>query len=220
MAPTDPRILAQHKASWDFADGWGNEDEARETARLKAADVGCHTVSIGTGAVLRMLATASDARSVVEIGTGAGVSALWLLDGMHADGVVTSIDTEAEHQLIAREAVSAAGINPNRVRFINGKASDVMSRLADASYDIALVNVKPSDVDSTVERCVSLLRPGGYLVIDEALWQDKLADPSQRDADTMAMRAAVNSIASRDELAGALLPIGGGLLVAAKRHSN
>ena len=103
MAPSDPRILALHKASADYADTWAPEDAARSTARRRAHEIACPVVSPGAGATLRLLARAVDARAVVEIGTGAGVSLLWLLEGMHADGVVTSVDFEAEHQVIARE---------------------------------------------------------------------------------------------------------------------
>jgi len=115
MAPTDPRILAIHRASSDYAESWAGEDGIRAHARAKAAEIGC--VAMGPGAaIVRTLAAAIDAKNVVEIGTGAGVSALWLLDGMHPDGVLTSVDIEAEHQLIAKDAISQAGIAPNRVR--------------------------------------------------------------------------------------------------------
>jgi predicted O-methyltransferase YrrM len=67
-------------------------------------------------------------KNVVEIGTGAGVSALWLLDGMHPDGVLTSVDIEAEHQLIAKDAISQAGIAPNRVRLAFGDPVSHSSR--------------------------------------------------------------------------------------------
>ena len=97
MAPTDPRILAIHKASWDFAQGWIGEEPIRAHARAKAAEIGCVAIDPGAGATLRVLAAAAKAHNVVEIGTGAGVSALWLLDGMNDDGLLTSIVSEAEN---------------------------------------------------------------------------------------------------------------------------
>ena len=66
------------------------------------------------GAALRVLAASGGARSVVEVGTGAGVSGLYLLRGMPADGVLTTIDVEAENQRAAREAFAEDGIRPNR----------------------------------------------------------------------------------------------------------
>jgi predicted O-methyltransferase YrrM len=216
MAPTDPRILAIHRASSDYAESWAGEDGIRAHARAKAAEIGCVAMGPGAGAIVRTLAAAIDAKNVVEIGTGAGVSALWLLDGMHPDGVLTSVDIEAEHQLIAKDAISQAGIAPNRVRLINGRADEVLDRLTESAYDIVLIAAKPLDLSANISRALTLLRTGGVLIIDRALWNDKLADPAQRDPDTVAMRSAVEAIAVGEEFIGSLLPVGGGLLVAVK----
>ncbi|MFM1778813.1 MAG: hypothetical protein RL741_1431 [Actinomycetota bacterium] len=216
MAPTDPRILAIHRASSDYAENWAGEDRIRAHARAKAAEIGCVAMGPGAGAIVRTLAAAIDAKNVVEIGTGAGVSALWLLDGMHPDGVLTSVDIEAEHQLIAKDAISQAGIAPNRVRLINGRADEVLDRLTESAYDIVLIAAKPLDLNANISRALTLLRTGGVLIIDRALWNDKLADPAQRDPDTVAMRGAVEAIAAGEEFIGSLLPVGGGLLVAVK----
>ncbi|MEY4900958.1 MAG: hypothetical protein RI895_1380 [Actinomycetota bacterium] len=216
MAPTDPRILAIHRASSDYAENWAGEDRIRAHARAKAAEIGCVAMGPGAGAIVRTLAAAIDAKNVVEIGTGAGVSALWLLDGMHPDGVLTSVDIEAEHQLIAKDAISQAGIAPNRVRLINGRADEVLDRLTESAYDIVLIAAKPLDLNANISRALTLLRTGGVLIIDRALWNDKLADPAQRDPDTVAMRGAVQAIAAGEEFIGSLLPVGGGLLVAVK----
>ncbi len=216
MAPTDPRILAIHRASSDYAESWAGEDGIRAHARAKAAEIGCVAMGPGAGAIVRTLAAAIDAKNVVEIGTGAGVSALWLLDGMHPDGVLTSVDIEAEHQLIAKDAISQAGIAANRVRLINGRADEVLDRLTESAYDIVLIAAKPLDLNANISRALTLLRTGGVLIIDRALWNDKLADPAQRDPDTVAMRSAVEAIAAGEEFIGSLLPVGGGLLVAVK----
>ena len=216
MAPTDPRILAIHRASSDYAESWAGEDGIRAHARAKAAEIGCVAMGPGAGAIVRTLAAAIDAKNVVEIGTGAGVSALWLLDGMHPDGVLTSVDIEAEHQLIAKDAISQAGIAANRVRLINGRADEVLDRLTESAYDIVLIAAKPLDLNANISRALTLLRTGGVLIIDRALWNDKLADPAQRDPDTVAMRSAVEAIAVGEEFIGSLLPVGGGLLVAVK----
>lgn len=217
MAPTDPRILAIHKASCDYAEAWSGEDGIRAHARVRAAEVGCVAVSSGAGSVLRTLATAIDARSVVEIGTGGGVSTLWFLEGMNPDGVITSVDDEAEHQVIAKDALTQAGIANNRFRLINGNPEEVLDRLTEGAYDIAFISSHPRDLANNVDHAITLLRTGGLLIIDRALWNDKVADPAQRDAESMAVRGTVESLANHELLTGALLPIGGGLLVMVKR---
>jgi predicted O-methyltransferase YrrM len=174
-------------------------------------------ISAGAGTVLRTLASAIDARNVVEIGTGGGVSALWLLDGMNPEGVLTSVDNEAEHQLIAKDAIAQAGIAANRVRLINGRPEEVLDRLTQGAYDMVLIATNPIDVAGHVDVALNLLRPNGLLVIDQALWNDKVADPAARDAETIAMRGVVESIANHEYLSGTLLPVGGGMLVAVKK---
>jgi len=100
---------------------------------------------------------------------------------------------------------------------INGKADEVLDRLTESAYDIVLIAGKPIDLSDHIARALKLLRSGGLLIIDRALWNDKLADPAQRDPDTVAMRGAIEGLASSEEFVGSLLPVGGGLLVAVKK---
>ena len=174
-------------------------------------------IGAGGGAALRVLAAAISARSVVEVGTGAGVSGLYLLEGMAEDGVLTTIDIEAEHQRAAKDAFAEAGIRPQRARLITGRALDVLPRLTDGAYDLVLVDADKTDVDAYLEQALRLLRSGGVLAVDNALWKGKVADPAQRDESTTAIREMGKHVKANDALVPALLPVGDGLLVAVKR---
>jgi predicted O-methyltransferase YrrM len=138
-----------------------------------AGELGIGAVSPDAGAVLRLLAAAARARTVVEVGTGTGVSGLWLLRGMRADGVLTSIDIEAELQAMARQAFAAAGFAPGRTRLIAGTARQVLPRLADAAYDLVFVDLGPGQDPAEPAGCVAaarrLLREGGVLVVNDAV---------------------------------------------------
>jgi predicted O-methyltransferase YrrM len=171
----------------------------------------------GPGAVLRTLAAAVPARSVVEIGTGAGVSGLYLLEGMPADGVLTTIDVEVENQRAAREAFTEAGVRPNRARVISGRALDVLPRLTDSAYDLVFVDGDKAEYGAYLDQALRLLRPGGVLVVDSALWHNRVADPAQRDAVTTAIRELGKRVRDDDRLVPALMPSGDGLLVAVLR---
>ena len=159
-----------------FTEGWLVEDESLTEARPKGGDLGAVPIGSGGGAVLRFLAASIAARSVVEIGTGAGVSGTWLLRGMAEDGVLTSIDLEAEHQRIARETYVSAGFAASRVRLISGRALDVLPRLSDGAYDLVFIDAAKSEYADYLAEAMRLLRPGGIVAIDNALWNGRVAD--------------------------------------------
>jgi len=211
------RALTAFRASWDFSEAYVPEDDVLADARSRAEEVGCTAVLPGTGAALRLLAALLDARHVVEIGTGTGVSGLWLLRGMRADGVLTSVDVEAEHQRHAREVFAAEGVAPSRARLITGRALEVLPRLADGAYDLVLVDGDKPEYPEYVEQAARLLRPGGVMAIDNSLWHDKVADPAQRDPDTIAIRGVVAGLREDERFLPALLPVGDGLLTAVRR---
>lgn len=203
--------------SRSYAELFIPEDEHAIAARDRAADLGCVPVGAGAGAALTFLAAAVAARSVVEIGTGAGVSGLHLFAGMAPDGILTSIDVEAENQRAAKIAFTQAGIAPARARLINGRALEVLPRLTDGAYDLVLVDAAKREYPQYVAEAVRLLRPGGILAVDNALWHDKVADPTQRDPDTVAVREAGRLVRDDENLVAVLLPLGDGMLVAVKK---
>lgn len=186
-------------------------------ARERADQLGCTPVMPGAGAVLAVLAATLQARAVVEIGTGAGVSGLYLLRAMADDGVLTSIDLEVEHQRAAREAFTEEGVKPTRTRLIGGRALDVLPRLTDGAYDLVLVDADKESTPEYVEQALRLLRPGGVLAVDNALWHDRVADPARRDATTTTMRDVGRRLAEDERVLTALLPSGDGLLVGVRR---
>lgn len=186
-------------------------------ARERGTELGAVPIGPGGGAALRLLAAAVQARSVVEIGTGAGVSGLWLLRGMTPEGVLTTIDTEAEHQRVARATFTEAGVAASRVRAINGRALDVLPRLADASYDLVFIDADKPEYAAYLEQAVRLLRPGGVVAIDNVLWHDRVADSAVRDDVTASIRTVNNSVRDDERLVACLLPVGDGLLVAVRR---
>lgn len=186
-------------------------------ARGRAEELGCTPVGAGVFSVLRVLAAAIAARSVVEIGTGAGVSGLALLDGMGEEGILTSIDIEAEHQRAAKEAFGEAGVRHQRTRLITGRALEVLPRLTDGAYDLVLIDADKPEFPAYLDQALRLLRSGGLLAVDNSLWGGKVADPAQRDEATTAIRELGKSVRSAEDLVPALLPVGDGLLVAVKR---
>lgn len=207
---------APQAASWAFTETFVPESPAAEVARRAANDLGVSAVSQGAGAALTFLTKVLNARAVVEIGTGAGVSSLALFAGMAADGILTSIDLEAEHQNSARRTIMSTGIKPQRLRTIAGAALGVLPKLSDGAYDLVLIDGDPLEYAEYVEESLRLLRHGGVLVLHHALWHGKTADEENADDEPVILREALQAIAETEELTSVLLPVGDGLLVAVK----
>jgi len=192
------------------------EDEVLAAARARAEEVGVAPIGSGVGAALRFLASVLDARAVVEIGTGTGVSGLWLLRGMRSDGVLTTVDIEAEHQRLAKQTFADAGIATQRTRAIPGAALDVLPRLTDGHYDLVFCDGDKREYAAYLQEALRLLRPGGVVAFDNALWHDRVADPAQRDEETVAIRELGKEILETEGMIPVLLPVGDGLLAAKK----
>ena len=205
------------QATTEYVEGYLPEDEVLLEARRNAADVGgAPPVSIATGAALRFIAAALTARTVVEIGTGCGTSGIWLLRGMRKDGVLTSVDTDPEHQRLARKAYMAAGFTANRYRLIGGKAADVLPRLTDGAYDLVFCDADKHEYPSYLTAALRLLRPGGVVAFDNALWGGKVAVPSITDPETSAIREVCDRVGEDQRLVPLMMPVGDGLLAAVK----
>jgi predicted O-methyltransferase YrrM len=200
----------------EYAEMYVPEDGALTRARRAAAELGLTPVSSGTGAVLRLLAAAAGARAVVEIGTGTGVSALWLLRGMRPDGVLTTIDIEPEHQRVAKRILADAGYPAGRTRLITGRALDVLARLADHAYDLIFLDGERADYAAAAATAPRLLRVGGVLAVNGALAGGRVADPTVRDPQTSALRELVHALREDESWSPALVPAGDGLLCAVR----
>lgn len=203
-------------ADTEYLDNYLPEDEALSAARARANDLGCAAIEPAAGSALRFLATTLTARAVVEVGTGAGVSSLYLLNGMATDGVLTSIDIEPEYHRAAREAFADGKFAPSRARLIVGRAVEVLPRLTSGGYDLVFVDATRAEYPRYYEQGVDLLRLGGVIVFNGILADGKLADATQRDTDTQALREVAKTVAEDERLMPALLPIGRGLLAASR----
>lgn len=187
------------------------EPEAITRARTHALELGADPISAPVGAQCAVIAAAAGALNIVEIGTGAGVSGLWLLHGSPR-AVLTTIDKEPEHLAAARQAFTDARIPAARARFITGRASDVLPRMNEASYDIVLVDADADGVIEYVEHGLRLVRPGGTVLVPRVLAGGAVSDPVRRDPVTAAYRSLIQETQASPAVIGALSIVGEGLL--------
>ncbi len=210
------RVFAERGDMRAFSNNFVPETEIIQRARHRGQDIGTYDTTPAVGSLLRYLTHLIGATSIVEIGTGAGVSGLWILQAMSPKGLLTSIDDEVENAKLAKQAFEEAGVNASRFRLITGNSREIVGKLADSLYDIFIMR-RSSDLLESVENAHRSLRPGGILVIDRALLSGKVADPTQRDPESIAYREVMKVIKESSDLwLPMLLPVGDGVLVATK----
>jgi predicted O-methyltransferase YrrM len=212
-AASSPRPTA---AAWAFAESWLEEDEALRTARARGIELGCLPVSGSTAALLGVLAAAVQAKNVVEVGTGTGLSAAGLFRGMDAEGVLTSIDEEAENQRAARELLTSMDIDHVRIRLIAGRGLEVLARLTDGAYDLAFINGDAVEYPAMLHQVQRLLRPGGMVVFAGVQPE---SSSGGRTPEALAIAEVLTTVRDADHWLPALLPVGSGLLAAVLRPS-
>ncbi len=203
--------MSDKQLSWKFAEEFVVERPDIALARQHSLERGVEAVTPAVGAQLAVLAAAADARAIIEIGTGVGVSGLWLLTGA-PEAVLTTIDVELDHHQIARKAFADAEIPANRIRLIGGRAAEVLPRMNEGSYDIVFIDADPASVIEYVEHGLRLARRGGTVIVAHALWRGRVADPAQRDDTVANFRLLLKEIAASDAVLSALSPAGDGLL--------
>ena len=203
-------------SSWKYTEEFAHEPEPIRRARARAEELGIESVTPSVGSHLAILVSALNARAIVEVGTGAGVSGLWLLEG-NKSAVLASIEIESEYQDLAKLAFDQAGIPNSRLRLINGRSAEVLVNLADEAYDLVFLDADRESLLAQIEQSLRLLRPGGVLAIAHALWRDRVPDTALHDENTEMFRTVLDSMQNREEFITSLSPIGDGLLIASKR---
>ena len=203
--------MSDKDSNWKFAEDIVSEPEVVARAREHSLELGVEAVSPAIGAQISVIAAASRASSIIEIGTGFGVSGLYLLGGA-PDATLTTIDIEVDHQQYARDALISAGAASGRVRLIPGRAQQVLPRMNEASYDIVLVDADPEHVIEYVEHGLRLARIGGTVLVPHALWKGRVADPTKRDRAASDFRTLLTEVSTSGAVRSALSPAGDGLL--------
>ncbi|MFL6201162.1 MAG: O-methyltransferase [Thermoanaerobaculia bacterium] len=166
------------------------------------------------GRFLGILARATGARLIVEIGTAIGYGALCLARGA-PEARVISIDTDPQRLAAARGYLERAGV-AGRVELIEGAALEVLSRLP-GPFDLAYVDAVKKEYRRYLDQLVPKLRVGGVVALDNLLWKGRVADPpDEDDPDADALRAFNGYLMMHPQLQAVVLPFGDGLGVATK----
>jgi predicted O-methyltransferase YrrM len=202
-------------SSWKYTEDFTQESDVIKRARSRADELGVEAITPSVGIQLSILARALSAKAIVEVGTGAGISGLWLLSASQ-NSVLATIETESEHQNLAKLAFEQAGIVNSRLRLITGRSVEVLTNLADSAYDLVFLDGDKDTLEEQVEQSHRLLRSGGVLAIAHALWRDRVPDGQLSDDSTIIYRNLLAKLSKSDGFISTVLPIGDGLVIASK----
>ncbi|MDX2103198.1 MAG: SAM-dependent methyltransferase [Alphaproteobacteria bacterium] len=168
------------------------------------------------GLVVRMIG----ARLCLEVGTFTGYSTLSVALALPADGHIVACDINEHTTALAQSYWAEAGV-ASKIHLRIAPALNTLDLLiADhdaGGFDFAFIDADKSNYDAYYERCLTLLRPGGVIAIDNVLWSGKVADEHVQDEDTVALRHLNAKIAQDGRVDSCLVPIGDGLTLARKR---
>ncbi len=171
------------------------------------------------GQFMALLTRLVGARKAIEVGVFTGYSALSVARALPEDGRLVACDVSEEWTAIARRYWKEAGVDA-RIDLHLAPATETLDRLiADGgtgTYDIAFIDADKSNYDAYYERCLTLLRPGGLIMIDNVLWGGSVIDESDQSEDTVAIRALNAKVGKDERVTCVILPVGDGLTLARK----
>ncbi len=199
--------------------------EAPILARLRAetASMAEANMQIGPeqGQFMALLIELTGARRTLEVGTFTGYSTLAVALALPAGGRIVACDISEVFTAMGRRYWAEAGV-ADKIDLRLGPAVETLDALlneagAAGSFDFAFIDADKSNYGLYYERCLSLLRPGGLIAVDNVLWNGSVADPSKNDEDTRAIRALNEKMHGDTRVGISLVPIGDGLMLARKR---
>ncbi len=185
------------------------EDQALVGARELGHQRGLPAIEVAPnqGAFLALLARVAGARRVLELGTLAGYSTIWLARAVGPGGRVTTVELDPRHAEVARENLDHAGV-ADRVDVEVGPATDVLTRLADEgveTYDLVFIDADKANMPAYLELALRLTRAGSVIVGDNVVRRGGVVDPSHEDPDVQGVRSFLHAIGSDPRLEGTAL---------------
>lgn len=169
---------------------------------------------------LGLLLKAIGAKRVLEVGVFTGYATLGFALALPEGGEVVALDVSEEWTSMGRRHWGKAAV-ASKIDLKLAPALDSLDRLiADGqadSFDFAFIDADKVNYGAYVERCLTLVRRGGLIAVDNVLWSGRVADPDEDDPDTVAIRALNDALVHDDRIDLSMLPIGDGLTLARRR---
>ncbi len=197
--------------------------EADVLEKLRAATIALPNarmqISVEQGQFLQLLIELIGAKRTLEVGTFTGYSALCVALALPANGRIVACDVSEEFTNVARPFWNEAGV-ANKIDLRIAPATETLAVLLENeadTFDFAFIDADKPNYDAYYEHALQLVRPGGLIAIDNTLWSGRVADSSETDEDTLALRALNAKLHADERVTLSLVPIGDGLTLARRR---
>lgn len=217
------RFIQMDDSVYDYVLAHANpsRDEVSErlaaTTRERFPDRAGMNIGADQGRFLSMVVAITGARTVVEVGTFTGMSALWLARGLSDGGRLHCFDITDEYLATAREAWEAAGVS-DRIDVTVGPATDGLAALPDdVRVDLAFIDADKTGYGGYVDQLLPKLSDRGAILVDNVLWSGSVVGDDDQSESTVALRAFNDDIATREDVHAAMLPIGDGVTMIRRR---
>ena len=190
------------------------EDELLASLREEADRTGLPPISISpdTGRLLQVLLTAIRAQRVLEVGTLGGYSAIWIARALGPGGSLLTIEVDPHHAEFARRYLARAGVE-TKVEVRVGRALDVLASLDGERFDAIFLDADKEPLPTYFEWALRLVRPGGLIIADNALWGGRVIDERNHDDATLGVRELNRRMATDPRVASILVPTHDGVVV-------
>ena len=188
-----------------------------ETAKMEESSM---QIAADQGQFMALLVKLTGARKCLEVGVFTGYSSTAVALALPEEGRLTACDISEEFTSVARRYWKKAGVE-EKIDLVLGPATETLDGLVgggnSGTYDFAFIDADKPNYVAYYERVLSLLRKGGLVLIDNVLWDGKVADLTILDEQTLAIRQFNEHVHRDDRVDLCLVPIGDGVTMARKR---
>lgn len=203
--------MAEYELSRRYVDEQAVETSLQHGIRVEALANSLPVVSTALAAHLAFVASVSAPDQIIQIGATAGVAGAAMHRGA-PKAVITTIDHDSEALDRERRSLLRMGHAPAWIRNISGDPLQVLPRMSESSYDLVLISATLEHVAAHIQHALRLVRPGGTILVCNALNHGRVADPARRDPVTQSLRSLIREFSRHPDFIVATLPIDGGLL--------
>ena len=197
---------------------FGREDDVLLALREEADRTGLPPISISPdmGRLLQVLLVAVGARRVLEVGTLGGYSGIWMARALPPTGRLLTIEIDQAHAEFASRYFVRAGV-ADRTEIRVGRALDLLPALDGERFDAVFLDADKEPLPTYLDWALRLVRPGGLVIADNALWGGRVLDERTDDETTRAVREFNRRFATDPRLLGIVVPTHDGVAIGVVR---